>query len=320
MSSNAILISESILEDVASAIKTKKGYSSSTTIKPYNFASEISSITSGGGITPSGSINISTNGTYDVTNYASAIVAVSGGSGGESSYTISITNSDSSHQTIEPSLNNNTSFSSVIYSSDSIQVNPSTISLRLRANTGYNEGTFIVDNTNTNSSVVNLTAANHTISTTPATVRDSTYIMNASVTVTFIEDTIYGGGKYDTTNGSILNGSAEYEQYGSTVRKNLIGVEFSGDSDGYNITYRRLFLYFDSSLGQITNNGLVKIMCGSLVATKDISNAWLDYSIYGAYDGSSSGSDGYTGDSFDDILNYHITNNTPIIVRIENVI
>ena len=68
---------------------------------PSEMDEEIASISSG--ITPTGSINISTNGTHDVTNYASAVVTVptSGGSG-SSSYTISITNTDSSHQYIIP--------------------------------------------------------------------------------------------------------------------------------------------------------------------------------------------------------------------------
>lgn len=343
---NSVLISESILEDVASAIKTKKNYSSSTTLKPYNFASEISSITSGGitptgsttitsngshdvtnyatavvnvpssGITPTGDINITTNGTHDVTNYASAIVNVpNSGGGGSGSYTISLTNSDSSHQYISPSYNNNTSYDSIVYYSDSIQVNPPTISLQLVANTGYNSGTIVVDGVDSNSQIVTLTAANHTITTTNATVRDGTYIMNANITVGYGSDT---RGGYSTEYGSISNGSAEYEQYGSTVRKNLIHVDFAGGSSSTVSGYYQVYIDFDSSLGQITpTSGVVKLICGTLVCSKDISGAWLGDSIYGTNRDGDSGE--FTGDSFDDIINYSITNNVPITVRIEDL-
>jgi len=345
---NSVLISESILQDVASAIKTKKSYSSSTTLKPYNFASEISTISGGGitptgsttitsngshdvtnyatavvnvpssGITPSGSITITTNGTHDVTNYASAVIDVpTSGGGGSSSYTISITNADSSHQYISPSYNDNTSYSSIIYSSGSIQVNPATISLQLVANTGYNAGTIIVDGVDSNSQTVNLTADNHTITTTNATVRDSTYIMNASITVGYGSILNRAGSSsamgYSTEYGSISNGSAEYEQYGSTVRKNLIYVDFVGGSSSTVSNYYQVYISFDNSLGQITTSGVIKFACGTLTCSKDISNAWLGNSIYGER-----GSD-FIGDSFDDIINYSITNNVPITVRIEDL-
>lgn len=48
-----------------------------------NLATTINSIqTGGGGITPTGTIEITENGTYDVTNYASANVTVAGSGGG----------------------------------------------------------------------------------------------------------------------------------------------------------------------------------------------------------------------------------------------
>lgn len=69
-------VDEASLTSVADAIRSKAG----TTAKlnfPTGFTSAIQSIQTGGtGITPTGEINISENGTYDVTEYASANVAV----------------------------------------------------------------------------------------------------------------------------------------------------------------------------------------------------------------------------------------------------
>lgn len=58
--------------EIANAIREKKG--TSALISANNFASEISSIETG--ITPTGDINITQNGNYDVTEKAQAIVNV----------------------------------------------------------------------------------------------------------------------------------------------------------------------------------------------------------------------------------------------------
>lgn len=83
-----VLIEADSMTAIANAIRTKKGVS--TTYKPAQMPDAISSISTGG-ITPTGTINITTNGTHDVTNYASASVAVPTGSTPTGTKQISIT-------------------------------------------------------------------------------------------------------------------------------------------------------------------------------------------------------------------------------------
>ena len=68
-----VLVQESSLQGIADAIRSKNG--TQNTYKPAQMAEAIEAI-SGGGITPTGAINITENGTHDVTNYASANVSV----------------------------------------------------------------------------------------------------------------------------------------------------------------------------------------------------------------------------------------------------
>lgn len=83
-----VFVEESSLQDIADAIRSKNG--TQNTYKPSQMADAITDLPSGG-ITPTGTVNITTNGTHDVTNYESASVNVPTGTTPTGTKQISIT-------------------------------------------------------------------------------------------------------------------------------------------------------------------------------------------------------------------------------------
>lgn len=67
-----VLVTDTYLKNIGNSIRTKNG--TETTYKPSEMAAAIADLPE-----PSGSIEISENGTFNVTDYASAVVNVSGG-------------------------------------------------------------------------------------------------------------------------------------------------------------------------------------------------------------------------------------------------
>ena len=74
------LYEENDIKNIANAIRSKNGSSDQYTVSQMAYAINNIPQGGGGGITPTGSLEITTNGTYDVASFAQAIVHVTGAS------------------------------------------------------------------------------------------------------------------------------------------------------------------------------------------------------------------------------------------------
>lgn len=207
-----VKITESILEDIADAIREKKN--TNNKITPANMATEIASIQSGGS-SPSSSSSYQISYPTDLVNQTLTISDISTNS---SSYGVRTYNLANAVITLIP-------------------------------NTGYRAGTILVDGVDTNSQEITLTSHQDTVITvTEATVKPVTgYIMDGTMHVgKYIDDSvvnqdiIYLGFTTEQSStyipdvfiyeniylGSAINTYIDYTQYGSATTDRLTDLFF----------------------------------------------------------------------------------------------
>ena len=229
---NAILISEQILADTASAIRTKLGISQA--VKPVEFPSKIVSIPTGG--SASGTKTITQNGTYNVAAYETAIVNVpssGGGSGHTITWPSSLVNQNCSVATVSRNVS----------SLNSLTVNTDRVVISLSPSVGYNAGTVVLNGTDTgqqNTSIV--LSEDVAVTATAATPKPaSNYLMEASMTVGTDNNGVYGF-SLEEGFGSCRNNNVEYDPGWGTESRTVTGFIVTG--------FGNVYLYYNAAVNR----------------------------------------------------------------------
>lgn len=205
-------ITDSVLEDIADAIRAKNG--SQDTYTPVEMATAITNIPSGGGITPTGNISITQSGTTDVTNYATATVAA--GSAGTPTATKGTVSNHS--VSVTPSVTNTTGYitgstktgTAVSVSASELVSGTYTVdSSGTKDVTNYASATVSAGTAGTPSATKG-TVSNHAVSVTPSVTNTTGWITGTTKTGTAVSvsaselvsgsETKTANGTYDVTN------------------------------------------------------------------------------------------------------------------------
>lgn len=202
-----VIITKNKIDVLADSISIKSGIPTPMTLAEMKNA--VDSISTGQGIVPTGTLDITANDTYDVTNYASAVVSV---------------------PSEEPNLQVKTNIS------------PTTSSQTVTADSGYDGLSFVQINampsgTKGTPTATKGTVSNHSISVTPSVTNTTGYITGGTINGTAVTVavselvsgtlTIDSSGTKDVTNyasASVASGSVTASATKGTVSNHSITV------------------------------------------------------------------------------------------------